>query len=80
MSAARTVAHLVALVSLTAGLAGCGEVVGQPGAVFNIAGGLVTYACHSGQHGAVDDAFVYGRDSGHYGWVEDFVARAEKDG
>jgi hypothetical protein len=33
MSAARTVAYLVALVSLTAGLAGCGEVVGQPGAV-----------------------------------------------
>ena len=33
MSAARTVAYLVALVSLTAGLAGCGEAVGQPGAV-----------------------------------------------
>ena len=33
MSAARTVARLVALVSLTAGVAGCGEVVGQPGAV-----------------------------------------------
>jgi len=33
MSAARSVTHLVALVSLTAGLAGCGEVVGQPGAV-----------------------------------------------
>ena len=33
MSAARSVAHFVALVSLTAGVAGCGEVVGQPGAV-----------------------------------------------
>jgi hypothetical protein len=33
MSAARTLAYLVALVSLTAGLAGCGGVVGQPGAV-----------------------------------------------
>src|SRR6202163_2135547 len=33
MLAARSVAHFVALVSLTAGLAGCGEVVGQPGAV-----------------------------------------------
>src|SRR5712664_1347641 len=33
MSAARSVTHLVALVSLAAGLAGCGEVVGQPGAV-----------------------------------------------
>src|SRR5438874_9722903 len=33
MSAARSVTHLVALVSLTAGLSGSGEVVGQPGAV-----------------------------------------------
>ena len=33
MSATRSVTHLVALVSLAAGLAGCGEVVGQPGAV-----------------------------------------------
>src|ERR1700681_4534434 len=33
MSAARAVADLVALVSLTAGVAGCGEVVGLPGAV-----------------------------------------------
>jgi len=33
MSAARSMAHFVALVSLTAGVAGCGEVVGQPGAV-----------------------------------------------
>src|SRR5437762_6081912 len=33
MSAARSGTHLVAVVSLTAGLAGCGEVVGQPGAV-----------------------------------------------
>jgi hypothetical protein len=33
MSAARSVAHFVALVSLTAGVAGCGEVVGRPGAV-----------------------------------------------
>src|SRR5438445_13378080 len=33
MSAARSVTHFVALVSLAAGLAGCGEVVGQPGAV-----------------------------------------------
>ena len=33
MSAARSVTHFVALVSLTAGVAGCGEVVGHPGAV-----------------------------------------------
>src|SRR4029077_6915965 len=33
MSGARSVTHFVALVSLTAGVAGCGEVVGQPGAV-----------------------------------------------
>jgi hypothetical protein len=33
MYAARSVTHFVALVSLTAGVAGCGEVVGQPGAV-----------------------------------------------
>ena len=33
MFAARSVTHLVALVSLTAGVAGCGEVVGYPGAV-----------------------------------------------
>lgn len=33
MSAARSLTHLVALVSLIAGVAGCGEVVGQPGAV-----------------------------------------------
>jgi len=33
MSAARSVTHFVALVSLTAGVAGCGEVVGYPAAV-----------------------------------------------
>jgi len=33
MSVARSVTHFVALVSLAAGLAGCGEVVGYPGAV-----------------------------------------------
>ena len=33
MSGARSVTHFVALVSLTASVAGCGEVVGQPGAV-----------------------------------------------
>ena len=33
MSPARTVAHVVAMVGITAGLAGCGQVVGQPGAV-----------------------------------------------
>src|SRR5438105_12178441 len=33
MSAGRIVTHFVALVSLTAGVAGCGEVVGRPGAV-----------------------------------------------
>ena len=33
MSAVRSVTHFVALVSLTAVVAGCGEVVGQPGAV-----------------------------------------------
>jgi hypothetical protein len=33
MSAARIVTNFVALVSLTAGVAGCGEVVGQPGPV-----------------------------------------------
>ena len=33
MPAARSVMHLLALVSLTAGVAGCGEVVGLPGAV-----------------------------------------------
>ena len=33
MSAARIVTHFVALVSLTAGVAGCGEVVGRPGPV-----------------------------------------------
>src|SRR6202171_3795348 len=33
MSVARCVTHLVALVSLAAGLAGCGEVVGYPAAV-----------------------------------------------
>lgn len=33
MSAARSVTHFVALIGLTAGVAGCGEVVGQPGAV-----------------------------------------------
>ena len=33
MSAARSVTHFVGLVSLAAGLAGCGGVVGQPGAV-----------------------------------------------
>lgn len=33
MSAARSLTHLVALVGLIAGVAGCGEVVGQPGAV-----------------------------------------------
>ena len=33
MSAARSVTHFVALVSFTAGVAGCGQVVGQPGAV-----------------------------------------------
>src|SRR5260221_14224707 len=33
MSAARSVTHFMALVSLTAGVAGCGEGVGQPGAV-----------------------------------------------
>lgn len=33
MSAARSLTHVVALVSLIAGVAGCGEVVGRPGAV-----------------------------------------------
>ena len=33
MSAVRSVTHFMALVSLTAGVAGCGGVVGQPGAV-----------------------------------------------
>lgn len=33
MSAARGLTHVVALISLIAGVAGCGEVVGQPGAV-----------------------------------------------
>ena len=33
MSVARSVTHFVALVSFAAGLAGCGEVVGYPGAV-----------------------------------------------
>jgi len=33
MSAARSVTHVVALVGLIAGVAGCGEVVGYPGAV-----------------------------------------------
>jgi hypothetical protein len=33
MSAARMVTHFVVLVSLTVGVAGCGEVVGQPGPV-----------------------------------------------
>jgi hypothetical protein len=33
MSAARIVTHFVALVSLTAGVAGCGGVVGQPGPI-----------------------------------------------
>ncbi len=33
MSAARSLTHVVALISLIAGVAGCGEVVGQPGPV-----------------------------------------------
>src|SRR5437660_1492887 len=33
MSAARSVTHFVALVSLAAGLAGCGQVVGYPAAI-----------------------------------------------